>query len=98
MSVYKRGNTWWYKFFFANRLIRESAKTRLKTLALKAEMQRKRELEEGYNALVDKRTQRVRTLREVAGEYSAAYAARHAIKSSVYSQGCIKHLNQHLGD
>jgi hypothetical protein len=37
MAVYKRGNTWWYKFRFANREIRESAKTRSKTLAKQAE-------------------------------------------------------------
>ena len=37
VSVFKRGTTWWYKFFFAGRLIRESAKTRSKTVARDAE-------------------------------------------------------------
>jgi len=33
MSVFKRGRIWWYKFYFANNLVRESAKTSSKTLA-----------------------------------------------------------------
>ena len=33
MSVFKRGEVWWYKFRFANRLIRESTKTTSKTVA-----------------------------------------------------------------
>ena len=44
MAVYQRGNVYWYKFKFGNRLIRESAKTHLKTLAREAERQRRREL------------------------------------------------------
>src|SRR5206468_11271014 len=51
MSVCKRGRIWWYKFYFANNLVRESAKTSSKTLAKEAEKQRRRELEEGYNGL-----------------------------------------------
>jgi len=51
MSVFKRGRIWWYKFYFANNLVRESAKTSSKTLAKEAEKQRRRELEEGYNGL-----------------------------------------------
>ena len=33
MAVFKRGTTWWYKFRFAGRLIRESTKTHSKTVA-----------------------------------------------------------------
>lgn len=32
MSVYKRGNTYWYKFQFNGQIIRESAKTNSKTV------------------------------------------------------------------
>ena len=46
MAVYKRGGVWWYKFRFAGRMIRESAKTESKTVARSAEKQRTRELEE----------------------------------------------------
>ena len=37
MSLYKRGDLWWYKFRFAGQLVRESAKTESKTLAKDAE-------------------------------------------------------------
>lgn len=59
MAVYKRGKGWWYKFRFAGRLIRESVKTKSKTVALAAEKQRRRELEEGYNDIADNRDERV---------------------------------------
>jgi hypothetical protein len=51
MSVYLRGKTWWYKFYFGTRLIRQSAKTHLKTLAKQAEAQHRRALEMGFNGL-----------------------------------------------
>jgi len=51
MAVYKRGDVWWYKFRFANRIIRESSKTSSKTVAKLAEAKRRRELEQGYNNL-----------------------------------------------
>jgi integrase len=49
MSVYKRGETWWYKFKFAGQTIRESTKSASKTLAKDAERVRRRELENGFN-------------------------------------------------
>jgi hypothetical protein len=51
MSLFRRGNLWWYEFWFANRRVRESAKTASKTLA-KAEQKRRRELETGFNNLL----------------------------------------------
>ena len=47
MSVYRRGQTWWFKFKFSGQAIRESAKTSSKTVAKSAERTRRRELEEG---------------------------------------------------
>jgi integrase len=52
MSVYKRGQTYWYKFRFEGQLIRESAKTDSKRIASEAERVRRRELELGINGLV----------------------------------------------
>jgi hypothetical protein len=37
MSVYKRGETYWFKFLFQRQVIRESAKTNSKTVAREAE-------------------------------------------------------------
>jgi integrase len=49
MSVYRRGDTWWYKFRFAGQMIRESSKSESKTVAKDAERVRRRELEESWN-------------------------------------------------
>lgn len=46
-----QGKTWWYEFRFGGQKIRESAKTRSKTLAQRAEQKRRAELEEGYHGL-----------------------------------------------
>jgi integrase len=55
MSLYKRGDVWWYKFRFAGRMIRESSKSDSKTVAKDAERIRRRELEESWNQ-IKKRT------------------------------------------
>jgi integrase len=51
MSVYKRGKFWWYKFRFSGQMIRESAKTKSKTVAIDAERVRRRQLEESWNQI-----------------------------------------------
>jgi integrase len=51
MSVYKRGQTYWYKFRFEGQVIRESAKTDSKRIAMEAERARRRDLELGINGL-----------------------------------------------
>ena len=51
MSLYKRGDVWWYKFWFNGQLIRESSKSESKTLAKDAERARRRELEQAYNRI-----------------------------------------------
>jgi integrase len=55
VSVYRRGSTWWYKFWFGGQLIRESTKSGSKTIAKDAERARRRELEGSYNQ-IKKRT------------------------------------------
>lgn len=51
MSVYRRGDVWWYKFRFAGQVIRESSKSDSKTVAKEAERQRRRALEESWNQI-----------------------------------------------
>ena len=53
--LYRRGETWWYKFSFAGQLFRESAKTNSKELARRAETKRRRDLEEGWHGLKKRR-------------------------------------------
>src|SRR5215472_12226876 len=95
MAVYKRGDVWWYKFRFANRMIRESAKTTSKTVAKDAEQKRRRELEQAYNNLADKREQRVQTLKQIAESYLADYKLRH--RSGVFAEYAVGHLTRLLG-
>ncbi len=99
MSVYRRGSVWWYKFYFAGRLIRESDKTRSKTLAKDAEKLRRRELETGYNGITDDgRSSRVKPLREAADDYATDYESRHPRSFQRYARYCIQHLVRLLGD
>ena len=96
MSVFKRGNIWWYEFWFSGRRIQESSKSASKTIAKHAEQNRRRELEKGFNNIQDVRQQLILPLREVAKEYLASYALRH--RSATYAECAAKHLNRHLGD
>jgi integrase len=45
MSVYERGTVWWYKFQFGGQQIRESSHSTSKTLAIRAERERRRQPE-----------------------------------------------------
>jgi integrase len=51
MSLYRRGDVWWYKFRFAGQMIRETSKSESKTVAKDAERARRRELEESWNQI-----------------------------------------------
>jgi integrase len=51
VSLYRRGDVWWYKFRFAGQMIRESSKSASKTVAKEAERQRRREMEESWNQI-----------------------------------------------
>src|ERR1035437_984877 len=95
MSLFKRGDTWWYEFLFARQRIRESAKTTSKTVAKQAEQNRRRELELGFNGIVDVREKRIRSVKEIASEYLEQYCLRH--KSGVYATYAIGHVTRHLG-
>jgi hypothetical protein len=51
VSLYKRGDVWWYKFWFNGQLVRESSKSDSKTVAKDAERARRRELEQAFNRI-----------------------------------------------
>lgn len=51
MSVFKRGEVYWYEFSFNGARVRESVKTASKTLAREAERARRRELELSFNKI-----------------------------------------------
>jgi integrase len=97
MALFKRPDSefWWYKFQFAGRPVRESAKTTSKTVAKAAEQQRRRELELGLNHLEDTRNDRIRTIREQAKSYLENYRLRN--KSHPFAEYAVDHVTTHLG-
>src|SRR5258708_1579106 len=95
MALFKRGDVWWYEFLFAQRRVRESAKTTSKTVAKQAEQNRRRELERGFNGVADAREDRIRPIKEIAAEYLKDYRLRH--KSSVFAEYAVRHVVRLLG-
>jgi len=72
MAVYrptKDSKVWWYEFIFEGQRVRESAKTRSKTVAKDAEKARRRELEQSYNGI--KRRDRAKLFSVAADEWFA---------------------------
>jgi hypothetical protein len=96
MAVFKRGGVWWYKFYFAGQFIRESAKSTSKTVAKDTENQRRRELEQGFHNLRQRRENRIRLLRDVADEYLTDYKLR--FRGVTFAEYAIGHVVRHLGD
>jgi integrase len=96
MALYRRGDVWWYEFWFAGRHIQESSKSSSKTLARTAEQNRRRELEQGFNNFTDTRHERIRTFSEVATDFYDGYKLRLP-DSAVFADYAIGHLKRLLG-
>ncbi|HLH36325.1 MAG TPA: tyrosine-type recombinase/integrase [Alloacidobacterium sp.] len=96
MGLFRRGGMWWYEFYFAGQRIRESTKSKSKTVAREAEKNRKCELEEGFNNITDQRRERIRTFRDMAEDFYDAYKLRPP-DSAVFAEYAIRHLNRLLG-
>jgi integrase len=94
VSLYKRGKIWWYHFVFAGRNIQETTKTPSKKLAKEMEEKRRRELEEGFGG-IDNRKDRVRTLADVAAVYLKEYELKH--RAPTFAKYATGHLCRHLG-
>ncbi len=79
MSLYKRGDVWWYKFVFNGQVIRESAKTNSKTVAAEAERVRRREIEQSYNHIPKARARAalLEWRRHLAGWEGGSRSAEH---------------------
>jgi integrase len=95
MALYKRGEVWWYNFFYAGRHIQESAKTTKKTIAKAAEQARIREVEMGLNGLEDTRKKRVNTISNIAAVYLKEYRIKH--QAATFADYATRHLCEHLG-
>jgi uncharacterized protein (UPF0218 family) len=97
VSLFQRGDIWWYEFWFAGRRIRESSKSESKTVAKSAEKNRRRELEEGFNNVSDVRRERVRPMCEIADEFFEEYKLRLP-QSATFAEYAIGHIKRLVGD
>jgi hypothetical protein len=95
MALFKRGEIWWYKFYFTGQFIRESSKSSSKTVAKNAEQQRRRELETGFHNLKEVRQQRIRRLNDIVDEYLVGYRLRY--RSATFAEYTLGHVSRLLG-
>src|SRR5882762_939083 len=93
--LYRRGDTWWYKFKFAGRVFRESVKSNSKELARRAETKRRRELEEGYHGL--KKRQAPQTLKAASSAWLELKKPTIAAKTYVIEKTNLSHILPILG-
>src|ERR1700675_3268001 len=95
MALLRRGKVWWYEFLFARRRVRESAKTTSKTVAKLAEQNRRRQLEDGFNGVEEKRRERIKSIKELGRAYLDDYKLRH--KAVTFAEYAVRHVTRHLG-
>ncbi len=88
MAVFQRGEVWWYEFVFHGQRIRESTGSGSKTLAVRAERERRRQLDEGANSL--KARKWPRTFRFAAKEWLA-------VNTPHWSEGTLEIQQRVLG-
>ena len=97
MAIYrptKDTKVWWYDFIFEGQRVRESAKTRSKTVAKDAERVRRREIEESYNGI--KRRNRAQLFSVAADEWLTLKALTLATSSQRIERHNLKHLRPHF--
>ena len=97
MAIYrpsKDSKVWWYDFVFAGQRVRESAKSRSKTVAKDAEKTRRRELEESYNGI--KRRDRAKLFSVAADEWLVLKGLTLAASSQRIERDNLKHLRPHF--
>ena len=95
MSVYKRGDVWWYKFRFAGQVVRESSKSESKTVAKDAERARRRELEGAFNQISKPRTAKL--FSAAAEAWLTTKIAHLPTRSVIIERANLKHINPYFG-
>jgi integrase len=94
MSVYRRGEVWWYKFRFAGQMIRESSKSASKTVARDAERARRRELEGSFNSISKPRTAQLCST--ASDTWLKAKIAHLSPRSVIIERANLKHINPYF--
>lgn len=92
---YPGKQTWWYEFHFGGQKVRESAKTRSKEIARRAENARKREMEEGYHGL--KKRNAPKLFNVAADEWLELKKPALAERSFIIEQANLKHIRPVFG-
>ena len=95
MSLYTRGDVWWYKFRFAGQVVRESSKSESRTVAREAERARRRELEESFNRIAKPRTAQLFSF--TAEMWLQAKTAHLSPRSVLIERANLKHINPFFG-
>lgn len=89
------GGIWWFRFRFLGRMIHESSHSRSKTVALQAERERRRQLEESWNNI------KKRTMPPTFGQAKQAWLEKHnSIDASTREtyKYALKHLAAFFGN
>lgn len=94
MSLYKRGDVWWYKFQFNGQTICESTKSSSKTVAQDAQFARRRELEKSFNK-IEKRALAPNFLKASTDWLGSRKKASPA--TLVKYNAAVAHLRKHFG-
>jgi len=92
----KTSKIWWYEFIFAGKRVRESSKSARKTVALLAEKNRRAELERSFNGIEDKRSERIRTIKELAEAFLVDYSLRNP-RSETFARYSLNHIARLVG-
>jgi integrase len=92
---YPNRKTWWFEFHFAGQKIRESAKTRSKTIARRAEQARRRALEEGYHGLRKRAAPRLFSV--AAKDWLTVKAPHWSPKTAAIERNSLAHLTPLFG-
>lgn len=99
--LYRRGKIWWYKFKFGGRLLQESSKSTSKDVARRAELKRRRDLDQGFHGL--RKREPPQTLKTAAETWLESKKHTLAPKSYLIERTNLGHLlpvigQQLLGD
>lgn len=95
MSVYKRGDIWWYRFKFRGEHYRESSKSKNKSVCERLEREHRRKLELNQGGLAE--ISRPKLFSVAAKAYLIDREAHWAAKTQVIHKGSLKHLEPHFG-
>ncbi len=93
--LYRRGKIWWYKFKFAGRLFQESTKSTSKEVARRAELKRRRDLDEGFHGL--RKREGPQTLKTASDAWLELKKPTLAAKSHLIEKTNLRHILPVLG-